>query len=599
MINSDQYYILDNSTNLRKIKISKNSILICLNLDIYLQLKQINSGDKAKLLSLDKIQKIECNNAFLEWVYNLPRKKNARSILEILSFNDKSMWWIGFLSQKKKNKTNVYIYFENYFKLKNVLNKISGPCTYIGLDDNFYRVYSPLFRSHGVELIQKKIKNNDVSLLRSALVYYRKFFLLVKSQKYNKIYKCKQRAIDILILSDLYDIKNGKNLYLPNVGQELGKNGVNVEFFYFNNNLIDLSVPNKYKNYLSISVSALFEILFHNIKWLYGYFRYIRCETFAFHEIDLSHIVKSDIKRIVYGKGAYDLLEILMIESLLKNVKPKVVLYRKEFNSFGRKITMTKPVNPVVKMAFQHGVVNSSQLGYLHWPGEILSKPTYETNYVQCTPVPDILLLFGKRLYDHMTKFSYPEERLRIIGSLRHDIFLKNSGNLNNNILLIGQWERQLYKWTKMIVHAMITKKVESTLFIKPHPHINYNKSKLKQICNKIKFSIITSDIDTALSKCNIVATHSSTVGLEAILANKKVMVFDDEDLENDNILYKDSVIFDLIKTNEDIVNIFSGKSKKDMLNNYEELRKEYLRYNMCNDNSAISKLAELVKNEK
>ncbi|MGJ9385331.1 UDP-N-acetylglucosamine 2-epimerase [Salipaludibacillus sp. CF4.18] len=143
--------------------------------------------------------------------------------------------------------------------------------------------------------------------------------------------------------------------------------------------------------------------------------------------------------------------------------------------------------------------------------------------------------VYGKFEVDLLQRKGANKESLAIIGHPRFDSIITqriNSNYAKNNskkplILIATQRNNNKDIWVKFI--EKVVRKYPVKIMIKPHPREKYIK-KYKQLSSKYSQVVVSSpkgSLYKSMEEADIVIVNSSTVGLEAMLFNKIVLVLE------------------------------------------------------------------------
>ncbi len=93
--------------------------------------------------------------------------------------------------------------------------------------------------------------------------------------------------------------------------------------------------------------------------------------------------------------------------------------------------------------------------------------------------------------------------------------------------------------------------------------------------------------IFSVLEEVDMVAVHSSTVGMDAIVYKRPLILIEQKNLENDNQVYKDSGLALIISSSDQLAEIVQGVAKSGFdFNEWNKRRKEFLNFHLANYNA-------------
>ena len=237
----------------------------------------------------------------------------------------------------------------------------------------------------------------------------------------------------------------------------------------------------------------------------------------------------------------------------------------------------------------------------------------------------DKICVSGNKDQELMTQIGYSNEKIIVTGNPKLDFFCKleqqdskiKLGKKYNidpskKILLIARslWEENDEEWISKLIKDC--SKNEIQVIVKIHPLYNTKSneisqrkiSEIKKLCSNVDF-LITYDEDLylLLSASDLVIIHeSSTVGIEACIANKPIIVTDflknfiDFEIRFHKIgaaLYTDTYE-NLLEKIKDI--LLYEKYEKELKKGREEIIKLY---NYKNDGKASNRIFKIITNKK
>jgi len=425
-----------------------------------------------------------------------------------------------------------------------------------------------------------------------------------------------------------------RNIYFGDLEHKLEEAGLDPIWICLSNNrLMDRQtyaasckyIENDYGSLFS-GWGVVFDLLVRNLNWIFLFTKLFlvkkiqnRCK---YRGVNMGFLLYSDYKNLCFGHAASLLYYRRTFQTAFKRLRPRAVLYRKEFNAIGR-IISSAAIWGCKMISVQHGIVNKRQIGYLYRSNEIDERGAAVADHVYHCPVPDYVTVFGKRMVDYMSSAGFWKHKIRPIGSLRHDAvvnhYLINKGNGKNLdlwqkhrrylamgeedfvLLLCTQWQEQAGDWFEMVVCAIRQLGIECIFVVKPHPQYPETAALIKEKAEELDFSsfrVMTCDLHKLAFCSDVVVTHSSTAVLDAILLRTPVILIQQEDLPNDNTVFTEAQVGESAETLEDMVRALMLLVSRDFdMERWEYRRKVFLEYHLRNiDARATNRLVNLIR---
>lgn len=424
-----------------------------------------------------------------------------------------------------------------------------------------------------------------------------------------------------------------RNIYFDNLEYDLKKAGfLPVWICLSGNRPMDEATYRKSRQFVGNEYGFLFPgwgvvigILLQNLIWIGLFTRLFLLRRlhhrFTFRDVNLGFLLFNDFKTLCFGHAASLLYHRCLFKAAFRRIRPLAVVYRKEFNSIGRIVT-SAAVRGCRMMSAQHGVVNNSQIGYQYRESEIDSREAFRSDFVRHCPVPDYVLVFGKRMVEFMSRAGFPLHKIFPVGSVRHDRVVKHflarkgrekrldiwrSGRASLGmaeedfvVLLCTQWQEVAADWFQMIARAIEQSGIACTLVVKPHPHFPQTEKLIRDRAKDVALPeprVLTSEFYKLAFCSNVVVTHSSTAILDAILLRTPVILIRQEGLQNDNTLFTQSQVGDTAGTLEEmaeaLTRLYSGEQET---GKWENRRNAFLEYHLNNcDAGAIRRFVDLI----
>jgi surface carbohydrate biosynthesis protein (TIGR04326 family) len=617
--------------------------------------------NQCNALVINNINQKKFSKEYITFLYNFSKIKIlTKSLKEHFSFkNEISLWWLTKLSQRKKSKTKIPRYMELLFLLKELTNLFSKKknkkeifiifddreyvsLTKEALSNNLKGKFDLIIKEYvahdkNIQNIKKLInsikkKINLPVILKNWLSLIKLFFFLKKI--YNPYNKDKDKTLLFVDTEDLSVINNKiHNRYFPNLKKEFLKRGLAFNTIYVNKDKIINKIEDKLKykekiNYLNHyqhlypGVKDFLSLFFSSIKWLIFTRLLFLSKNFKeaskYFNTSLQRYILQEFHILAQIDGPILIFNFLCWKNLIKKLQPRAVIYRKEFNSFGRIISAAACKNTLM-IGVQHGIVNDDQYGYKYKKEEIDNNSAVASNFVKYCPCPDIVAVFGKRMEEFMTSYGFPKNKISLIGSLKYDGILKKYTYPSINfrikqkilkcyhipkkfkiITLICQWPQVSANHLKMIIQSSKYYAYEAFVIIKPHPLMKEKTIRsINLILKKFKFNnykFIEDKIEKVLYISDVTIIHSSTAGLDSLVLGTPVILLGGG-LYN-NSIYKNSPAFYKAHNSKDLGILFSkifdtNFDKK----NWNNSRVRFLNHHLMNLKiNAHDKLAKLIQ---
>ncbi|MBU4255982.1 MAG: UDP-N-acetylglucosamine 2-epimerase, partial [Thermoplasmatales archaeon] len=267
-----------------------------------------------------------------------------------------------------------------------------------------------------------------------------------------------------------------------------------------------------------IDISSAFKAFFLSMKYLFG-------SKIGKNFEQYFSIIDRPVK-------ASHLLELIIADKIISQLKPKVLFLTYEYDLFHRALTYTAHKGDIPVIALQHGVIHPAHYGYVFSDDRLR------------VVLPDVTCVFGCYHYNILTEHSiYKPEQVAVTGAPRYDVltiadkiydknYFCNKWCLNPNrkIVLVAT-ENLPIQEENIIFLKNILKYLRKfptlQIVIKPHPGERgkwYEKVAKEE---KMKVTILPKNSDTfeAIYACDLFFTYASTTGMEAVALNKPVIV--------------------------------------------------------------------------
>ena len=604
----------------------------------------------------------EAREHFFSWMDQVREKKiNDISIKELFLLNSEiSLWWFTGIAQKKPSKTIAYDIFISYQKflktipyLEKEIQGKSYEVNFIGGNHFTRKAFEgavekiPSFSKNGIlknkRIFPRKILKTNIKsyflqsrwvlLIRNLIISGKTAMSFLGSKIIYSEPELIEESKPVLIATtnsiwefqvDSENIEKINHIYWPNLRQKL---------LYSNINLIWLVSEMKGDRTIRAKINKQFGSfratlwpgfkvwfsLFKNLWNLHRSFQKVFAhnfdinKNFYYDSLNLYPLLKNDFRYLIYGKYLEYGFLLKSFENSFNKIKPIGILERKPFNDFGRLVIGASGNFPV--FGIQHGIVNNKQIGYLFSTHEISQKK----DMVKFCPLPDKMLVFGERMKNRMVKNGYPSDSIKKIGDLKYDnLFQENQSRTEYHyskknskpltLLLILQYSAQeIKRWSKLVSQGILHSEKEIYLRIKPHPQHNDNlgdlakNTAIKEGISPDNIDVFLGNIFQAIHDSDLVVLHSSTAGIDALICGKPILLIEEDDLENDNELYKNSNIGFVVSTYQDLSNYIQlFLSNEINWHEWEISRNQFIKFNLENfDGKGWERFLSLIKETK
>ena len=528
--------------------------------------------------------------------------QSGKTVKDILLLdNELSAWWLSGLSQKKMNKTAGFGIFFQHSLIKSIVKDLNKFKTAQELDfcligADYYSYHALLTAipdlflgakhvSHFEQVIKPPLSSNTILMVlrsvQATIGLMSSIFIDWVICLFDK--SIHKQPVLAVTTNDTWEFSYSEkgsleNQYWPGLVDKLNSEGIRVAWLVTNfgkNHDVVFALRKMYRSDRAKMWPGCFCCMKIFIYWLMqlSVFRkafitgaYQRKE-FSFESMNLFPLLKDDLRKVMYRGFPEHLFLKKAFTTAFRKLKPIAILERKPFNEFGRLVISASKEFKV--LGIQHGVVNDHQVGYLFTDHEVGNNQ--KNNAIKYCPVPDKMLVFGQRLYSRMVKYGYPKDWIQIIGDIKYDsVFEKvNTGHVRQTfqgppfkILLCLQYtEKVVIRWAKLVAEGILKSSENVELIIKPHPRqldmgIVAKEKAIQAGLAPDRVKISTSDIFSVLEEVDMVAVHSSTVGMDAIVYKRPLILIEQKNLENDNQVYKDSGLALIISSSDQLAEI-------------------------------------------
>jgi UDP-N-acetylglucosamine 2-epimerase len=220
-----------------------------------------------------------------------------------------------------------------------------------------------------------------------------------------------------------------------------------------------------------------------------------------------------------------------MVRSMIEEEKPDIVVYPGETSEFGRTLFHLCRKNNIPCIGIQHGVLGNRLRLTLTKQEASGTTPDY-------CPIPTVTAVYGdeyKRIL--IREGHYPRSSIEVTGSQRFDEIIKKQAMFKKQgiyrkfgikkqkiVLLVTSPVPENEIMTRAVFNTM-KKFPDIQLIVKLHP-LEADKLYRNLLKETGSNAIITTETDIyeLLNACEIMITHLSTVGLEAMILDKPVI---------------------------------------------------------------------------
>ncbi len=330
-------------------------------------------------------------------------------------------------------------------------------------------------------------------------------------------------------------------------------------------------------------------------------------DSLNYNGIPLWPLLKNKFKFFFLNRSPEAIKCIETSLNLIKKESPKVVFSVDETSMYSRAIIVAAKANKIPTLGIQHGMIFDESFEYLHLKNEVHPKLSAKAPFC---PIADTTFVYGKYTHDILTNIgNYPKKNVKITGQPRYDflprinqLFKKEDVykdfNLDPNKKLVVFTTEALEKEECGDFSNAVFKGVEElgdvNFIVKLHPreHEDFHTlSKNYKIPSKVVKDYNTFKI---LHACDTVIVMHSTIGLEAAMIDKPVVVVNVTG-NPDVISYTDEGIAIAAYKHSDVAKtIHKTLHDKETLNKLEKGRKEFVKRHVhSTDGKATQRISE------
>jgi hypothetical protein len=397
---------------------------------------------------------------------------------------------------------NLKISRKNYFKLKNMVDKISNL----------------IWRTKSTK---KLLQNKETILLLDFNTKLYEDFLKSFSNSDKNIIILNQRKPSIWNFETLQIIKNSncKILSIKDFENKITKD----------KNELEQKILNKKLKEMLNDLNSLNIIFSHNQESFWN-------------------IIKDEFSEIIIKRFSESVERLILIDKMFNEMNIKSVLDWAHTGMEEKEISFLANKRGISIFCLQHGIMTLN--------------PKFEKYHSIMPVLPSNnskMLVWGKIMEDYLLEHKIDSKQIAIVGSPRHDRFFKKKISKNNNTILIasnlffhvnfnGNDTRAIERFELFLKETLeyIKKNSKKKPIIKLHATEYFN---ISPIIKKIDPSIPIyqhQDILELLKSCEIlISLNYSTVLLDALILNKPTLVFlpEKQNFEEEEIIKQNAVL--------------------------------------------------------
>jgi len=532
-------FIIDKEKDIEKIrnKLKETDIVMTFNFSTREALKTNNiSSPPIKNYISPNIHDI-----LITWLKDWANKKinNDQNFKEFCFYNGISYWWfcdtlLWYHPIHKKTFRSLFYYTDILLNCieKEAIKKIDSYTSNTIINSILkeitknYKIISKINSSQAnKKLIEKKIQL--IEKIKNIKFNVRKKYAKKNFKNFSKK--------DILFITHTSLHKNGRDLFLQDIidNYKEKSNYSIIDIDYTKDILkINKGIKNR-KKHAYIPFEA-FSSTNKNAKWFFqNKWNEIKNNkefqnSLTYRKISYWDIMKSQFKFIFHHRLPNAANYIATSQKMIKTLDPKLIFLIDETFMYGRSIVHASKKEGVKTIALQHGLI---------WKESFEYRNKIENLKELNTPLADLTLVMGKHAKDFLTKNNnYKEENVIITGQPRYDEFKKikldSQKRDKKNILFISQPITEEvsadYVETSFIAFSELKKlRKDINFIIKLHPR-EENLKYYQNLADKYKIHptfIRDIPVQEVLKDSDVIVTMHSTVGIEALLLRKPVVI--------------------------------------------------------------------------
>jgi len=296
-----------------------------------------------------------------------------------------------------------------------------------------------------------------------------------------------------------------------------------------------------------------------------------------------------------------------MAKEMIRKEKPKAIVIQNEYGVWEKSLIFAAKQENIPTVAIQHGVVYDTHPGY--------NFKNWNKNSIK-NLLADKVCVYGNSEKDVLINNGCPEEKVVVTGHLRYD-FLKDADKIfdrdktlekygidkNKKIVL---WATQTHGFdnkenrlnAEMMFNFFSKMKDRYHLIIKLHPgedqnaplYVRFNQ-RFGNIATILKGKENTFEL---LYACDALVTKHSTVGIEAIILNKPIIITELEKSANIS-LYTDYGFDLVIRKEGDLEKFLELIETKKYRQEFAMLRSEFMEDRVANFGNATNEIAKVI----
>lgn len=609
--------VLDKKVN----RVNKDFLVISMN---EMVCEVLNQKDIQYKKIGEYINGIDIENKAVKWLKNWSNKGvyQNKNIKELLRYDKFSVWWLmdDWLYYSYVYYDSVKDAIESLEKLKNLIEKERPDKIILHSDSlltiraaeiicknkNIKLLVKKNFLKIAINRIKRKVRVLGIDFFMSSSWFLRRNWWKILRLTYRKSKRefVGEKRILFFAAEPWSRVlkKDGTyirgNAYLHPIVEELKKNA--------DNDIIVMDTTFAFPSY-KVVLKTLKEKLFDKgidyelfeenidkktkrcikkrIKEFRNAWREIRkdkdfASSFDYEGFNIFNLVQEQFSAYFKFRIKGHIMETEIIKRIIESKKPDVVAMADETRAFGRALYHVCKSNRIPTVGIQHGVI-SVGLRCKHSKGEISDDIG-----PNICPIADRTAVYGLKDREFLMQNFYPKEKVVVTGSQRYDvlvhakkIFNKSKTckrlDLDENKKIVTLFTSTDSKQEDTALLKAVFKAAvqfpELQLVIKTHPHKGKDPvygEVAKEFNSK---ALIIRDINTfeLLNATDIVLVYSSTVGFEAMILDKPVIMINLSG-QPDKVPYAESGaalgVYDEKDLAPAIKNILNDKKIKDKL---------------------------------
>lgn len=440
---------------------------------------------------------------------------NDTNLMDLLSYNETSLWWYLDLSIYYKLKKSFDPNYKNLDKENIIWSNI---ISYFGVI--FYLIKTIVRYFHGILKSERHENDNSVILIPSSSLSWRKSNATTNKKK------------DVMVGDVLDGLKSEEfNVIACDISEEISGFGLTK----LNEKISEEVVWKPIEYYLNfqvlINVFSAWVVYIRKWRKFKNNKEFLR--LFDFQNSNLYSDLSVIFKRFFYCNSFNILMQIELLKNAIGYENVDVTLTYCDLCTFGLSTIIAGNEKSIPTISLQTSLMNPNGREYIY---------SYEE--ISKFPIPTKTALNGEYYKDLLIKeSSYPKDNLTVIGQPRYDFLFKehyskenfcieNGIDCNKKLILVTTqpFGFELHKSIndKFITAILGLEKCldEMLVIIKPHPRetSDYYRGLIDDNSN---FHILNEKFDTyeAINACDLLITFSSTTAIEAMIMKKPIII--------------------------------------------------------------------------